>query len=97
MRRDTRGDRLLEGFLGAGAVASRGQGHISDRDSTATGAAAVGQRSSARYRHWPFRCRTAGGGNPAVLSPLSPLAVPLLLKFLGDAPAGLGEHPEHGL
>ena len=24
--------------------------------------------------------RTAGGGNPAVLSPLSPLAVPLLLK-----------------
>ncbi len=23
--------------------------------------------------------RTAGGGNPAVLSPLSPLAVPLLL------------------
>ena len=26
--------------------------------------------------------RTAGGGNPAVLSPLSPLAVPLLLKPL---------------
>jgi hypothetical protein len=24
--------------------------------------------------------RTAGGGNPAVLGPLSPLAVPLLLK-----------------
>jgi hypothetical protein len=27
--------------------------------------------------------RTAGGGNPAVLSPLSPLAFPSLLKPLG--------------
>src|SRR5260370_19896982 len=30
----------------------------------------------------PGYIRTAGGGNPAVLSPLSPLAVPLLLKPL---------------
>ena len=44
--------------------------------------------------------RTAGGGNPAVLSPLSPLAVPLLLKprsaghrhWPGDT---AGYHPVH--
>ena len=38
--------------------------------------------------------RTAGGGNPAVLSPLSPLAVRLLLKPR-NTPAGTGQPPRH--
>src|SRR5215510_3137302 len=49
--------------------------------------------------------RTAGGGNPAVLSPLTPLAVPLLLEpehpdhrqgqRPGGRPSTLGEQPPH--
>jgi hypothetical protein len=41
----------------------------------------------------PGYIRTAGGGNPAVLGPLSPLAVPLLLKPCSrDHPRAYGEH-----
>ena len=45
MRRDARGDRLLEGFLDVGAAAACGQDRLPDRGGAAAGTAAIGQRA----------------------------------------------------